>query len=146
MNPLHQPPPVHSVDFVVAVVAAVVFIIVMSLMREPSRQRFNAILVAGAGAAYLSSGLGGLELVFCTIMTVLAYRGLNHYAFIGAAWLLHSAWDAVHHMLADPIVIFAPTSSAGCAVADALIAIWFIAGAPDIRTVWRRARPALGAS
>ncbi|WP_230421225.1 DUF6010 family protein [Actinomadura soli] len=30
----------------------------MSLNREPHRRRFNAVFVAGAGAAYISGGAG----------------------------------------------------------------------------------------
>ena len=36
------------------VLNAIAFVLAMSLVREPARQHFNAILVAGAGAAYLN--------------------------------------------------------------------------------------------
>lgn len=34
----------------------------------------NAIVLAGAGAAYLSSGLGPWEFAFCTLMSIVAYK------------------------------------------------------------------------
>jgi hypothetical protein len=125
----HQVPQLAAIDVIAPIVFAGVFIAVMSLVREPARQRFNAVFVAGAGAAYLSSGFGVWEFAFCAVITALAYRGLRAYVFIGAAWLLHTGWDVLHHLYGDPIVVFAPTSSAGCAVMDALIALWFISGA-----------------
>jgi hypothetical protein len=36
---------------------------------EPKRRRFNAIMLAGAGAAYLNGGLLGWEFAFCTLLT-----------------------------------------------------------------------------
>jgi hypothetical protein len=38
----------------------------------------------------------------------------------------------MHHFYGHPIVPFAPLSSAGCAITDALIAIWFFADAPSV--------------
>ena len=123
---LHAPV-VSVVDVIAPFVAAGVFIGVMSFVREPERQRFNAVFVAGAGAAYFSSGFGTYEIVFAGVITALAFLGLRSYAFIGVAWLLHSVWDALHHVYGDPIIVFAPTSSFGCAICDAVIAVWFIA-------------------
>ena len=46
---------------------------------------------------------------------------------------LHTGWDVVHHFLRRcPILSFQPTSSAGCAITDLLIALWFFAGAPSL--------------
>ena len=128
----HIPPELHALNVLSPLVFAVLFILGFSLVREPARQRFNAILVAGAGAAYFSSGLGIWEQVFTAAATVVAYQGLRSYRFIGVAWLMHSAWDVLHHLYADPILLFAPTSSAGCAIFDAAIALWFFADAPSI--------------
>jgi len=126
-------PPVFSLfDVAAAVVVASIFVALASLLREPTRQRFMAIMVAGAGAAYLSGGLGGWEFAFAALMTYCAYRGLQYYAFIGVAWLLHTAWDVVHHFYGNPIVPFVPTSSAQCAICDALLAVWFFAQAPSV--------------
>ena len=58
-------------------------------------------------------------------------------AFIGIEWLMHSTWDIAHHLYGSPIWPFMPTSSFGCMIFDAVIAIWFIAGAHPI---WRRKR------
>jgi hypothetical protein len=42
----------------------------MSLVREPHRRRLNAVMVAGAGAAYLSGGgMGGWEFPFTALLT-----------------------------------------------------------------------------
>ncbi|WP_158827035.1 DUF6010 family protein [Mucilaginibacter lacusdianchii] len=115
-----------------AIGIAGLFISLSSLIKEPERQKFNAILVGGAGAAYLSGGLGLWEFAFCTLMTYIAYKGLQHYYYIGIAWLLHTCWDVVHHLYAHPIVPFVPTSSAGCAICDSILAVWFFMGAPSV--------------
>ena len=125
---------------------AVGFVLIMSLIREPERQRFNAIFVAGAGAAYLNGGLGLWEFPFIALATAAAYLGLRSYRFIGIAWLLHAAWDVVHHLYGQPIWPWQPLSSFGCAVLDSLIAIWFLLGAPSVYTLGRRSeRSAAGA-
>lgn len=121
-------------DATFAIIGAVVFVGLSSLLREPARRRFNAVFVAGAGSAYLSGGLGGWEFAYTAVATWVAYRGLESYAWIGAAWLMHTAWDVVHHLYGNPIVPFMPSSSAGCALTDALLALWFFCGAPS---VWR---------
>jgi hypothetical protein len=40
------------------IVVALVYISLCSLFGEPSRQNLNAIMIAGAGAAYLNGGFG----------------------------------------------------------------------------------------
>ena len=97
-------------------------------------------MVAGAGAAYLGGGLGVWEFPFCALITVLAYRGLKDYRFIAVAWLLHAAWDVAHHLYGNPIVPFAPTSSAGCAICDVALAAWYFLGAPSIYPARRENR------
>ncbi len=42
----------------------IVFVLVMSLVKEPARRNFNAIFVAGASGVYLSGGLGLWELAY----------------------------------------------------------------------------------
>ena len=79
------------------------------------------------GVAHLSAGLGIWQFVFCAPMTYPRDR------FIGVAWALHAAWDVVHHLYANPIVPFAPTSSAGCAICDLALAGWYLVGAPTLR-------------
>jgi hypothetical protein len=127
-----------TLDWILPVVIAVVFVLLASLLKEPVRQRFNAIFVAGAGAAYLSGGFGVWEFPFTALATWLAYRGLDDYRFIGAAWLAHTIWDVAHHLWGNPIVPFQATSSAGCAITDAIIALWFFRGAPSVYEVLGR--------
>ena len=120
-------------EWVVPVVIALVFITLTSLLKEPARQRFMAVIVAGAGAAYISGGgMGVWEFAFCTMVSYCAFRGLRSYAFIGIGWLLHTGWDILHHLSGHPIIPFSPTSSLGCAICDPVIAIWCFAGAPSL--------------
>ena len=119
------------------------FVAVMSLTPEPTRRTLNALLVAGAGAAYLSSGaLGPWELLGATAVTFCAYRGLTSYRWIGVGWLLHTVLDVVHHLLGRPILPFSPHSSFGCAICDPVIALWCFAGGPSLRQLRRAERPA----
>jgi hypothetical protein len=100
---------------------------------EPARQKVNAVVLAGAGAAYISGGSLGLgELAFTTVVTFCAYRGLTTYAWLGLGWLLHTAWDVVHHLRGDPIIPALQHSSFGCAICDPVIAVWMFLGAPSI--------------
>ena len=120
------------VHVVSPVLVAILFICGSSLLNEPNRRNFNAIMIGGAGAAYLSGGFGIWELVFCSVVTYCAYRGLGSYSFIGIGWLLHSAWDIMHHLYGNPIIPFAPLSSFGCAICDPVIAVWCFFGAPSV--------------
>src|ERR1700680_527403 len=104
----------------------------MSLVPEPTRQKLNAIFVAGASGVYLNGGFGVWELLFPALATPIIYRGLQSHRYIGVAWLMHAAWDLPHHLWGNPIWPFMPTSSFGCLVFDTLIAIWFLAGAPSL--------------
>ena len=120
-------------DYIGPTIAAGIFVMVMSLVREPTRRQFNAVLVAGATGVYMSGGGFGIwELAFPLIALPVAYLGLASYVFIGITWLMHSGWDILHHWWGNPIWPFAPTSSFGCMIFDALIAVWFIAGAPSL--------------
>jgi hypothetical protein len=109
------------------------FILIMSFVQQPARQRFNAILVAGAGGVYLSGGLGPWELIYPAFAVVVAYLGLRSYRYIGLAWLMHAGWDIVHHLHGNPIWPFMASSSFGCMIFDAVIAVWFLAGARSFR-------------
>jgi len=133
----HVIPGFTAVNGTGAVIAALLYIILSSLLKEPVRQKLSAIIVAGAGAAYLNGGFGGLEFAFCTLMTFIAFKGLTQYYFIGIGWLLHTCWDIMHHLYGNPIVPFAPSSSAGCAVCDTVLALWFFMKAPSV-TDWFR--------
>jgi uncharacterized protein DUF6010 len=130
---LHSIPAFHAFDVIVPVAAAIFFIVGSSLIKEPSRRNFMAIMIGGASAAYLSGGgLGKWEFVFTAVVSYCAYRGLHSYQFIGLGWILHAGWDLVHHFYGNPIIPFLPNSSAGCAITDAIIAVWFFANAPSV--------------
>ena len=128
------------VDVVSPVAVAFLYIAASSLLAEPQRRQFNAIMIAGAGAAYFNGGFGLWELGFTAVLTGLAYGGLSSYRFIAIGWLLHSGWDVLHDLYGNPIIPFAPTSSLGCAICDPVIALWCFAGAPSIFDVLRRSR------
>jgi hypothetical protein len=110
------------------------FVALCSFVAEPARQRFSAIFLAGAGAAYLSGGFGLWEFGFCAVITLLAYRGLDDYRAIAIGWVLHTCWDIAHHLYGNPIIPFEASSSIGCAVCDLGLAAWYFAGAP---TIWK---------
>jgi len=129
---MSAPGPIGLLDIVVPVAVALVFISLASLLREPQRREFNAIMVAGAGAAYLGAGLGAWEFAFAAAATYVAYRGLRSYTLIGVAWLLHTGWDVIHHFYGNPIVPFVAKSSLGCAICDPVIALWCFLGAPSL--------------
>jgi hypothetical protein len=121
------------VNIVGPLLIGVVYVCVFSLIREPHRRRVNALMVAGAGAAYLSGGgLGVWEFAFTAVLVYVAYRGLESWTFIGIGWLLHTAWDIVHHVRGEPIVPFAEHSSLGCAICDPVIAIWCLTGGRSV--------------
>jgi hypothetical protein len=122
------------------VIVALVYIALCSLFAEPHRRNFNAIMIAGAGAAYLNGGFGIWEFAFTVMVTYCAYKGLRSYTFIGVGWLLHTGWDVLHHLYGDPIVPFAAGSSLGCAICDPVIALWCFAGAPSVYDLLRRRR------
>ena len=128
---------IHMIDALGPAFGAAAFVLLMSLVREPSRKTFNAIFVAGASGVYLSGGFGVWELLYPAIATPVAFMGLRSHLFIGIAWLMHSCWDIAHHLWGNPIWPFMPTSSFGCMIFDAVLAIWFIAGAPAIPRSFR---------
>jgi len=137
----HPLPAFRVLDGIAPVVAALVFIAASSLLKEPQRRNFMAIMIGGAGAAYLSGGgLGVWEVVFTIVLAFCAYRGLHSYRFIGFGWILHAAWDLVHHFYGNPILPFLANSSSGCAITDALLAIWFFANAPSVFDVGKTIR------
>ena len=132
-----NPPDLSILDLVSPVVVAAAYILACSLLKEPGRRNFNAIMIAGAGAAYLNGGLGPWEFAFTPVVTLLAYKGLRDYRYIGVGWVMHTIWDVVHHRHGNPIVPFAPTSSAGCAICDLALALWCFAGGPAIQDLGR---------
>ncbi len=130
---MHTPPPLELVDWVGPAAAAAVFVVLMSLVKEPARREYNAVLVAGASGVYMSGGLGAWELGYVVVAGgVVAYLALRSHRFIGVGWLMHAAWDLVHHLRGNALWPFMPTSSFGCMIFDAVIAVWFLAGAPSV--------------
>ena len=120
------------------ILIGLLYVLLSSLITEPHRRKFNAVLVGGAGAAYLSGGaLGPWELLFCAVLTYVAFRGLDSWTFIGVGWLLHTGWDVVHHLKGQPILPFAHDSSFGCAFCDPVIAIWCFTGGRSVTTALR---------
>ena len=127
------------IGIVAPVLVGLAYIAAVSFVPEPARQQLNAVMVAGAGAAYISGGSLGLwELAFTAVMTFCAYRGLCDHRWIGAAWLLHTGWDVVHHLRGAPIIPSLAHSSYGCAICDPVIALWIFRGAPPITTWFGR--------
>ncbi len=131
------PAQLHVLDLIAPILVACVYISACSLFKEPNRRNFNAIMIAGAGAAYLGGGFGIWEFSFTAILTYLAYQGLKSYRFIGVGWLLHTGWDVMHHLYGNPIIPFSVTSSLGCAICDPVIALWCFAGAPSVFDLMR---------
>jgi hypothetical protein len=125
-------------QLVAPVVVALVMISLISLLREPARQKFSAVFLAGAGAAYLSGGFGLWEFAFCAVVTGLAFAGLSHYRAIAVGWIVHTIWDYYHHLYGNPIIPFQPMSSFGCAICDPVLAAWYLAGAPSIWAAFKR--------
>lgn len=119
-------------DYLTPAFAAGIFILIMSVVPEPARRKFNAVFAAGATGVYFSGGFGVWEVVYPALAIPLAFRGLDSHRYIGIAWLMHSVWDLAHHLWGNPVWPFMPTSSLGCLIFDGVIAIWFLAGAPAL--------------
>ena len=130
--------PLSLLHVILPVLVAGAFVAAMSLMREPGRQRLSALLIAGAGATYFGGGFGLWEVGFCALLTWIAFRSLESYRYVAAGWMLHVVWDVLHHLYGHPILPFVPLSSAGCAICDTGIAIWYLMGAPSIYSNARR--------
>ena len=123
---------------VCAVVIAGIYISIFSLVKEPQRQKINALIIAAAGAVYWSGGLGFNEFPLGVIMIFLAYKGFKNYKYLALGWLVHTFYDLLHHFYANPIIPMESLSSAGCAVCDPLLAIWLFYGAPNVFQVFNR--------
>jgi len=132
---MHTPPPLSVMDYVGPAAGAILFVLIMSRVAEPTRRSFNAVFAAGATGVYLSGGFGPWELLYPALALPIVYQGLCSYRAIGVAWVLHSCWDLAHHLWGNPIWPFMPTSAFGCMIFDAVIAVWFFAGAPSLRGI-----------
>jgi len=85
--------PLTFLQIVAPLMVALGFIAACSLLKEPGRRHFSAIIIAGAGAAYLNGGLGAWEFAFCALVTFIATSsagcaicdlGLAAWYFLGA--------------------------------------------------------------
>ena len=123
---------ISPMDLIGPALGGVLFIVVMSLIPNPARRNFNAIFAAGAVGTYIAGAFGVWELLYPIVATPVVYLGLRSYRAIGAAWLMHAAWDMPHHLVGHPIWPFQRASSLRCMVFDSVIAVWFLAGAPSI--------------
>ena len=69
------------------------------------------------------------SVAYATEASLFTLLGVGTLAF---GWLLHTGWDLLHHLYGNAIVPFDTSSSAGCAVCDSILAIWFFLGAPNV--------------
>ncbi len=61
-----------AIQVIAPIAIALFYITCCSLLGEPARREFNAIMIAGAGAAYLNGGFGIAEFAFTTVVTFCA--------------------------------------------------------------------------
>jgi hypothetical protein len=76
-------------QFVLLVLLATVITGSWSLLIEPARPTYGALLLARARSASPIGDLGLREFVFGAAVTWLAYSGLRGYRGIGIGWLAH---------------------------------------------------------
>ncbi len=124
-------------------IAALAFVAVVGLLKEPMRQKSMAIMVAMAGGIFAVPPYAIAGFAVGAVVAVMGYLGLRSYVFIGIGWLIHAGWDTVLHVNGHGLVGLGPASSLGCAIFDPMIALWFFMGAP---TVWPFARSKTGAA
>jgi len=128
-------PQIGMTNVIAPVIVSGIFITLTSLFKEPTRQQFSALMIAGAGFVYFGGGFRFWEVGYGVFFLWLAFRSLTDYRFVGVGWMLHVGWDILHHLYGRPILPFIPLSSLGCAICDTGIAAWYFLGAPSI---WRR--------
>jgi hypothetical protein len=64
----HIAPEFTALNAIAAVMIGILYIAISSLIPEPNRQKISAVIIAGAGAVYWSSGLGIWEYIFASAM------------------------------------------------------------------------------
>jgi hypothetical protein len=128
-------PQIGMANIIAPVIVSGIFIALTSLFKEPTRQQFSALMIAGAGFVYFGGGFRFWEVGYGALFLWLAFRSLTDYRFVGVGWMLHVGWDILHHLYGRPILPFIPLSSLGCAICDTGIAVWYFLEAPSI---WRR--------
>lgn len=119
-------------NLILALILFPIFVTIMSILKEPYRQKVNAGLIAVAGGAYINAGLMPFDQMFNVLLVFIAYKGLQNYKFIALGWILHTCWDIVHHFYGNPIDPSVPESTNVCAFFDVLLATWFFFNAPSI--------------
>ena len=92
----------------------------------------------GSWRSVLERGFRYLGVRISSYGHLLCLPGIEILPFIGVGWLLHTGWDALHHLYGNPIVPFAADSSLGCAICDPVIAPWCFAGAPSVYDFLRK--------
>lgn len=116
------------------------FVLGVSLIREPLRRQSMVVLLVFAVGCYWQGGLGMLEYPFIILGLISAVAGMRWYPMIGVGWLVHTIVDMLHHQAGLPLLPSVPLSSLGCAVFDIVIAIWFFVGAPNVWDTFKRRR------
>jgi hypothetical protein len=74
-------------NFMLASLLSPIFMIIVSLLKEPLRQKINAGLIAVAGGAYINAGLMPFDQLFNVLLVFIAYKGLQDYKFIALVCL-----------------------------------------------------------
>lgn len=116
---------------------SLIFVFLISIIREPYRQRLMAIMLALAGGVYMNNAYQLMPGIFALVMACFSFLGLNNYKFIGIGWLLHSAYDWVHYSNGFPMINDVPGSAFGCAIFDIGIAIYFFFNAPNLFSIFK---------
>ena len=114
---------------------SLIFVFLISIIREPYRQRSMAIMLALAGGVYINNAYQLMPEIFALVIAIFSLLGLKNYKFIGIGWLLHSAYDWIHYTNGFPMINHAPGSAFGCAIFDIGIAVYFFFNAPNLLSI-----------
>ncbi len=131
MHQYSTPIPFTNGDILSSLLGGVIFITLVSFIKEPYRQKTMVIMLGVAGGVYVNNSLG-LGMPIAILLGYFAYQGLNSYKFIAFGWLIHTVADIFHHIKGYPMIHNDALSSFGCAIFDVIIAIWFLVDAPSI--------------
>ncbi len=75
-------------------------------------------------------------------MLWVVFMELLKYNFIGIGRFLHTCWDILQHFYGNHIVLFSDSSSAGCAICDIILVIWFFYNAANIYSYFQKYKTA----
>jgi Family of unknown function (DUF6010) len=100
---------IHLGDVVSPVVVATLFIIATSAFKEPQRRHFNAIMIAGAGAAYLNGGWASGSLRSRRSSPIAPTRGSTHTASSASAGSCIRAGTSYTTCMGTPLCLSSPT-------------------------------------